>query len=137
MELHLKIIGGIFLLLAVVHIIFPRYFNWKVEFKPLSLINSQMIYVHTFFIGLTILLMGLLCLTYSNELVSTKLGRVLCLGLFIFWGMRLIFQFFVYSSKLWRGKKFETAVHIVFSILWTYLAITFLFVYLEIDSLIP
>jgi hypothetical protein len=137
MELHLKIIGGIFLLLAIVHITFPQYFNWKIEFKPLSLINSQMIYVHTFFIGLTILLMGLLCLIYSHELVSTELGRVLCLGLFIFWGTRLIFQFFVYSSKLWRGKKFETAVHIIFSILWTYLTITFLFVYLEVESLIP
>jgi len=133
MEQHLSIIGWIFLFLAVVHVSFPRYFNWKVEFKPLSLINSQMIYVHTFFIGLTILLMGLLCLIYPTELVTTELGRSICLGLFIFWGTRLIFQFFVYSSKLWRGKKFETIVHIVFSILWTYLTITFLFIYLEIE----
>jgi len=133
MEQHLSIIGWIFLFLAVVHVSFPRYFNWKVEFKPLSLINSQMIYVHTFFIGLTILLMGLLCLIYPTELVTTELGRSICLGLFIFWGTRLIFQFFVYSSKLWRGKKFETIVHIVFSILWTYLTIIFLFIYLEIE----
>lgn len=133
MEIHLKIIGSIFFLLAVVHIAFPGYFNWKVEFKPLSLINSQMIYVHTFFIGLTILLMGLLCMLYAGELVNTDLGRVICLGLFIFWGTRLIFQLFVYSSKLWRGKKFETIIHIIFSILWTYLTVIFLFIYLKID----
>ena len=133
MELHLNIIGIIFFLLAAAHMIFPRYFNWKVEFKPLSLINSQMIYVHTFFIGLTILLMGLLCTLYADALVNTEFGRVISLGLFIFWGTRLIFQFFVYSSKLWRGKRFETIVHIIFSILWTYLTVIFLFVYLQIE----
>lgn len=133
MELHLKIIGSVFFLLAAAHMAFPRYFNWKIEFKPLSLINSQMIYVHTFFIGLTIILMGILCLFYADELVHTDFGRVISLGLFIFWGTRLIFQFFVYSSKLWRGKKFETIVHIIFSMLWTYLTVIFLFTYLEIE----
>lgn len=133
MALHLNIIGFIFLLLASFHIAFPKYFNWKVEFKPLSLINSQMFYVDTFFIGLTIVLMGLLCIFYADELMSNPFGRVIALGLFIFWGIRLIFQFFVYSSKLWRGKKFETFIHIIFSMLWSYLTVIFLFVYLEIE----
>lgn len=133
MEMHLNIIGYILLVLATVHVAFPRYFNWKIEFQPVSLINTQMMYVHTFFIGLIIFLMGLLCTLYSEELVQTSFGRVISLGLFIFWGTRLIFQFFVYSPKLWRGKKFETSVHIVFSLLWTYFTITFLFIYLGIE----
>lgn len=38
----------------------------------------------------------------------------------MFWALRLFTQFFVYSPKLWRGKRFETVVHIAFSMLWTY-----------------
>ncbi|WP_167856211.1 hypothetical protein [Hymenobacter metallicola] len=35
-----------------------------------------------------------------------------------------------YSTKLWRGKRFETAVHIGFIGLWTYLTGVFFAVFL-------
>lgn len=125
MHLHLKIIGALLIILALVHIAFPKYFNWEKELSSLSLINRQMITVHTFFIALTIFLMGLLCLTSSNELIETTLGKKISLGLGIFWTIRLIIQFFGYSSKLWKGKAFETTVHILFTFLWTYLSFIF------------
>ncbi len=83
-------------------------------------------YVHTFFIALTVLLMGVLCLTSSVQLIETDLGKKICLGFGIFWAIRLFIQFFVYSSKLWKGKIFETIIHIVFSFLWVYLSYVFL-----------
>jgi len=125
MHLHLKIIGALLIILALVHIVFPKYFNWEKELGSLSLINRQMITVHTFFIALTIFLMGLLCLTSSGDLVETNLGKKISLGLGIFWIIRLIIQFFGYSSKLWKGKAFETTVHILFVFLWTYLSFIF------------
>ncbi|MFY7665072.1 hypothetical protein [Flavobacterium sp.] len=128
MEVHLKIIGLLFIALAWVHIIFPKYFNWKEDLKPLSLINRQMMIVHTFFIALVVFLIGLLCVVASKELINTKLGHVICLGLGVFWTCRLFIQFFVYSSALWKGKTFETAVHVVFSVLWAYSSIIFLVV---------
>lgn len=131
MLLHLKIIGFILIVLALVHIIFPRYFNWKVELKPLSLINRQMVTVHTFFIALTVFLMGLLCLTSGIEIIETKLGNKLALGLGVFWSIRAFMQFFVYSVKLWIGKKFETIVHILFSILWLYFSSIFLMIFFK------
>lgn len=131
MLLHLKIIGFILIALALVHIIFPRYFNWKVELKPLSLINRQMVTVHTFFIALTVFLMGLLCLTSGIEIIETKLGNKLALGLGVFWSIRAFMQFFVYSVKLWKGKKFETIVHILFSILWLYFSSIFLMIFFK------
>jgi len=121
MELHLKIIGCLLMLLALLHIAFPRYFNWKAELAPLSLINRQIMYVHSFFIALTVFLMSLLCLTSTQELVTTSFGRRISLGLGIFWGCRLIVQFFGYSSNAWRGKTFETFIHILFSLFWAYL----------------
>ena len=129
MEIHFKIIGVLLIALSLVHIFFPKYFNWNKELKSLSLINRQMMTVHTFFIALTVFLIGLLCLTSSNELVETNLGKKISLGLGIFWTVRLLIQFFGYSTELWKGKTFETVIHIISSLLWTYLSIVFLTTY--------
>lgn len=108
MELHLKIVGSLLIALALMHIVLPKYFKWKHELAHASLITKQILYVHTFFIAFIVLLMGLLSITYSNELLYEPFGRIISLGLFGFWLTRLIFQSFVYSPKVWRGKKFET-----------------------------
>ena len=102
----------------------------KKELKSLSLINRQMMTVHTFFIALVVFLMGLLCFSCATELIETDLGKIICLGLGVFWGIRLIVQFFVYSTKLWKGKKFETLVHLLFSGFWIYLNVVFWINYL-------
>jgi hypothetical protein len=120
MTLHLKITGAVLVLLALIHFAFPKYFNWKKELQALSLINRQMMEVHTFFVAFVVLLMGLLCIIHPEELTSTTLGKSICLGLGTFWLARLIIQFFGYSSKLWKGKRFETLVHVLFSLLWAY-----------------
>ncbi len=125
MELHLKIIGLILIILAMIHGVFPRHFNWQKDLLQLSLINRQMMYVHTLFIALTVLLMGVLCLALSKDLIETNLGKRICLGLAVFWTARLIIQFFGYSTELWKGKTFETTIHLLFIILWTYLSFIF------------
>jgi len=131
MELQIKIIGSLLMSLAWVHIFFPKYFNWKEDLKSLSLINRQMMIIHTVFIALVVFLIGLLCFTSSEDLVFTNLGKKISLGLAIFWSIRLVIQFFGYSSKLWKGKLFETIIHILFSLLWTYLSIIFWYNYLR------
>jgi len=105
MEVHIKIVGSLLIALSLMHVIIPRYFKWEQELRPLSLITRQILYVHTFFIALVVLMMGALCLMYSRELIYDQFGRVISLGLFGFWLTRLIFQFFVYSPKVWRGKR--------------------------------
>lgn len=125
MELHIKTIGILLIILGFVHVIFPRYFNWKTELPSLSLINRQIMMVHTFFIALLLVLLGMLCLTATSDLVSTGLGKQVCLGLGFFWSCRLFIQLFGYSSELWRGKKFETFVHVLFTGFWVYLSSVF------------
>ena len=129
MEIYLKIAGIILIILGIVHIAFPRRFSWKKELAGLSLINKQMMVVHTFFIALTVFMMGVLSLFYSSELISTPFGRVISLGLAIFWFIRLVFQFFVYSKELWKGKTFETVMHIVFAVTWIYLTLVYFLAY--------
>ncbi len=115
--------------LALVHIVFPKYFSWKSELKKLSLINRQMMQVHTFFIALVVFLVGLLCVTSNTDLVHTSLGKQISLGLSVFWGIRMCIQFFGYSPRLWKGKIFETIVHVVFSLFWIYLTTVFFLAY--------
>jgi uncharacterized membrane protein len=125
MTLQLELIGALLVVLALLHVAFARYFDWRREFAVVSLINRQMMYVHTFFVAFTVGLMGLLCLTSASELVGTPLGRRVALGLGVFWLARLLIQFFGYSARLWRGKRFETIIHVLFSVLWTYLTVVF------------
>ena len=89
--------------------------RFKGTTTSLERVTREILYVHTFFIALTVLLMGLLCLSSAGLLLTTPLGHRLCLGLAVFWTLRLFFQFFGYSAELWRGKRFETMVHIAFS----------------------
>lgn len=128
MQTLLEITGGLLIGLALLHAVFPRYFRWKEETGGLSLVTRQILHVHTFFIALTVFLMGLLCLTSAADLMHTPLGRRICLGLGVFWGIRLVIQLFGYSSKLWRGKPFETLAHVVFTLFWTWLTALFLIV---------
>ncbi|MEJ1242213.1 hypothetical protein WBG78_28955 [Chryseolinea sp. T2] len=130
MELHIKIVGALLITLSLMHVVIPGYFKWGQELSSLSLITKQILYVHTFFIAFVVLLMGLLCLGYTRELLHDPFGKVITFGLFVFWVVRLVFQFFVYSPKVWRGKTFETAMHIVFSVLWLYISGVFLVGYL-------
>ena len=83
MELQIQIIGATLIILGAIHVIFPKYFNWKTELKKISLINKELMEVHTFFVALTVVLMGVLCFTSASELVNTGLGQKVCLGLYI------------------------------------------------------
>jgi hypothetical protein len=126
--LHLRAIGVVFVVLAFVHAVFPRYFDWRRELASLSGINRQLMEVHTFFIGLVVLLMGVLCIVDADALATTTLGRHVSFGLGVFWGARLVAQHLWYSPATWRGKRFETAVHVVFSLLWVWVTAVFVLV---------
>ena len=123
MEIHLKIVGGLMVGLSLLHAVFPRRFKWKEELASITLLSRQVMYVHTFFIALAVMLMGILCITSSELLVGTELGKRIAFGFAVFWIARLVIQFFGYSSKLWKGRPFETTVHVLFSATWVYFSL--------------
>lgn len=129
MILHLKIVGLWLMILGLAHSGFFKYFDWKEQLRPLNLLNRQIYLSHTFFIALIVFLMGALCFFKGNLIIGNELGKLLSLGFSLFWGLRLLFQHFFYSSKLWRGKRFETIVHIGFSLIWLYQTILFFLIY--------
>ncbi len=120
-NIHLKIVGGLMLLLAFAHIHFAKRFGWKEELQRVSLLTRQIFNVHCFFIALVLVLCGLLSILYTGPLLDRgPLARAILSGLVIFWTARLFIQFFVYDSRLWRGDRLNTAMHILFSLMWVY-----------------
>lgn len=73
--------------------------------------------------------MAILCIISASELIATRLGKRISFGFGLFWAIRLYCQFFIYAPELWKGKKFETTMHITFSILWMYLTSIFFSIY--------
>jgi hypothetical protein len=126
LELHLRIAGVLLLLLAALHPLMPKELGWKEDLAKLTLVNRQVFLVHVGFIVVMLILMGALALFYAAELAAPgRLARAILGGLAVFWGLRLLTQQFVYDRSLWRGNPRYTAVHIVFTLLWTYLTAVF------------
>lgn len=112
--------------LAISHAFFPRWFDWKTELQRLSLLNRQILVVHSFFIALTVFLMGLLAFARAPLLQAPgPLRNVILLGLVVFWSCRLVAQLFVYDRHLWKGRPGHTAIHIIFTLLWGYFIAVF------------
>ena len=123
---HLKVVGALLVTLALANTQLDRYFKWKTELAQVSLLTRQIFQVHGFFIALVVGMMGVCSLFYTDALLgSGALSRIVLAGLVVFWLARLAIQFFVYDPAIWRGRRFYTAMHVVFSILWIYVALTY------------
>jgi hypothetical protein len=125
-DLHLKIVGITLILLGALHAAFPRRFHWSEELSRLSLLNRQIFVVHCLFIVLVLWMMGALSLLFTDALLEpTALARPVLAGLTLFWLVRLVIQWAVYDHALWRGNRFNTVVHILFTALWSYYTFVF------------
>lgn len=126
LEILLRIAGAGLVLLAFLHIPIGRKLRWREDARKLNPENEQIFHVHTFFICLTVVLMALPCLVSpSIFLVRTQAGQWITASIALFWIVRLYFQFFVYRSDLWRGKRLETFVHGWFVLIWLALGLLF------------
>jgi hypothetical protein len=122
-EWLLRAAGLLQIALALLHAFFPKRFDWAVELARLSLLNRQIFVVHTVFIGFALLLMGSLSAFAPQALlVPTLLSRLVLAGIASFWALRLLVQWLYYDSALWRGHRFNTLMHVLFTGLWAYLA---------------
>lgn len=126
LNIHLRIVGGLMLLLALAHIYFAKQFRWKEELQHVSLLTRQIFNVHCFFIALILVLCGLLSMFCAPSLLEQNpLAKAVLIGLVIFWAARLFIQFFVYDARLWRGNRLNTVMHIVFSAMWSYYTLVY------------
>jgi hypothetical protein len=123
--LHLRIVGVLMTLLVLVNLAVPGRFGWRAEMDRLSLLNRQIVQAHHVFIVLILVLFAALLLTCTEALLQpTRLARAVLTGLTIFWGLRMVMQWVFYSPATWRGHRFNTVMHGVFSVTWMYVTAT-------------
>ena len=123
---HLRVTGVLLALLVVVNLFVPRRLRWREETARLSLVNRQIFEVHSIFIVLVLALFSTLLLAYGDALLEpSRLSRAVLAGLTVFWGLRMLVQWFYYSPAVWRGNRFNTTMHYVFSAAWVYMTATF------------
>jgi hypothetical protein len=123
---HLHVVGALLLLLGTSHIFFNRYFGWEQELETVSLLTRRIFFVHTFFIGLGVVLAGAASLFYADLLVRRDaLSRAVLAAMAAFWLCRLLAQFPAYDSAIWRGNRFRTVMHVAFAMLWCYVTATY------------
>jgi hypothetical protein len=120
--LNLRIAGVVLAALVVVNLYVPRRFGWRADLAKLSLLNRQIFQVHSIFLVLILALFSALLLACGDALLEpTRLSRAVLIGLTIFWGVRAATQWWFYSPEIWRGNRFFTVMHVVFSATWIYL----------------
>jgi len=120
--LNLRVVGVLLAALVILNLFVPSRFGWRDELARLSLLNRQIFQAHSVFLILTLGLSSALLLTSADALLEpTRLSRAILLGLTIFWGLRMGMQWFFYSPDLWRGNRFFTLMHVVFSATWVYM----------------
>jgi hypothetical protein len=119
---NLRAAGLILAALVVVNLFVPSRFGWRADMAKLSLLNRQIFQAHSVFLVLILALSSALLLTSADALLEpSRLSRAILLGLTIFWGLRMVMQWFFYSPDTWRGNRFFTAMHFVFSMTWIYM----------------
>lgn len=124
--LNLRIVGVLMALLVAVNLAIPGYLRWREELARLSLVNRQVVHAHSIFLVVTLALMSVLLLMFADALLErTRLSRAVLTGLTAFWALRMLMQWFFYSPETWRGNRFNTIVHCVFSGTWVYVTMTF------------
>lgn len=87
---HLRLCGAALLMLCLLHFVFPKRFRWREELALLSALNRQIFYVHTFFVGLVLVMMGVpLLIEPEIWLERSRIGWWTAAGFTLFWALRL------------------------------------------------
>jgi hypothetical protein len=125
-EIHLRLVGVLLLGIAALSVYVPRYFGWGAEIRQLTLLTRQVFVIHCAFVSLVLVLLGLLLAYFAPALLAPgALPRALLVGLLVMWSARMLAQWFFYDARLWRGKRLETFMHVLFSAIYIYFVATF------------
>ena len=123
LTLLLRIAGAGLILLSLLHVPIGRHLKWREDVVRLTPVNASIFHVHTFFICLVLVMMGLPCLFDPRVfLAPSRAGAWLSWSFAGFWAIRLYCQWFVYKADLWLNKRLETSIHWTFSFIWAALA---------------
>jgi hypothetical protein len=122
----LRLAGLTLLLLAGLHVVFWRVFDWGGQARRLSPLNARVFVAHVGFVCYVLLALGLLLAARPDLLVErSALGRLVLAGLTAFFVLRLLVQIVVFDPVLARGSRGGAALRLLASLLWLAHALVF------------
>jgi hypothetical protein len=125
-EFQLRLVGALLLGVAALGVAVHRHFRWGDEIQRLTLLTRQVFLIHSAFVTVVLAMLGAMLLTLAPALLGPgPLPRAVLIGLLIMWMARLLAQWFFYDPSLWRGDRFRTFMHVLFSVLYAYFVATF------------
>jgi hypothetical protein len=115
--------GGVFhLSLLIAGALAMRVLAWRTELRRVCDLSRHMIWTHAAFVVMTIVAFGVISLFNADVLSSgQRLARWFCGFVAIFWGSRLVVQFFVFDARPHLTSRFLAV---------GYHTLTFVFAYL-------
>lgn len=116
------------LFIAVLGPMIPRLLHWKEPIAAMPLLVREVFWVHTFFIALTCAIFGGITLRFAADIAQPahELIRWFAAAIGLFWGIRSVMQWTVYSSSHWRGLPMKTIAHWVLFLGYGAFAVTYL-----------
>jgi hypothetical protein len=117
----LQIAGLSMICLAAIHPLLAKLFNWSTDLGKLTQINRQIFIVHTIFLVIGILMLGIVCVFYSGALIAkSTLALVANASFTMCWLSRLICQFFIFTRDMTGNVKLDNVLWFTSTLLWIY-----------------
>ena len=96
----LIVIRGLYnLALAVFHLLFWKLFNWKQDLATLTPLNRAVVQILNLCLTFVFLVFAYISFLHANELLHSKLGRLLLALIAIFWFLRAIEQIIFFGLR--------------------------------------
>jgi hypothetical protein len=102
MELCIRLAGVGMLLIVVANFLVPKVFRYRENIAGCDVFFGQVFLVHAGYIVYTVLGMGLFCLWRPEFFLTTVEGRAFAGFIGLFWGVRVMLQFFYYDRVMTR-----------------------------------
>jgi hypothetical protein len=119
---QLQLAGAALVLLGLGHVALPRALAWRRELAGVGPLSRQVLYTHTFFIGVMCVLLGLAPLTLAADLLAPgRAATAILVAECAVWGLRWLIQFVAFPARTWRGSRLHTAGYVGFAVLWTWI----------------
>ncbi|MDA0767235.1 MAG: hypothetical protein O3A92_10485 [Verrucomicrobia bacterium] len=106
METLIRVAGVGLLLIVVANFLVPRVFRYRENIARCDRFFGQVFVIHAAYIIYTVLGMGLLCLWRPEFFLTTVEGRAMAGFMGVFWGARVMVQFFYYDREMMRRYPF-------------------------------
>ena len=120
LQILLRVAGAGMIVLALAHIPMGRHLGWREDAARMSPQSESIFHVHTFFVCVMLIVMGVRALFAPQIFIEpTAAAAWLSWTYAVVWALRLYVQWFVFPRELWRGKSFETAMHLMFTVIWS------------------